>query len=108
MIFKAATNDFMRIVDILAVVEGRPECVAKPVLFTLQEVKVGDYTEPTLSLKLAEAQSLMTALWEAGVRPHDYKNANGEIQRIEAHLQDMRQLVFGHLRLHTEAGHHTP
>lgn len=48
---------------------------------------------PTLELPPGEAQSLMNAMWEAGLRP---RNGAGTLAQVEAtalHLRDMRKLV---------------
>lgn len=53
--------------------------------------------EPTMDLSRQSAIALMTALWKAGIRPAIEPNEleqRGEIRRLEAHLTDMRNLVF--------------
>lgn len=39
-------------------------------------------------------QAIMNAGWEAGMRPHGYKDEASSITRIEDHLADMQRLVF--------------
>lgn len=39
-------------------------------------------------------QSVMDAAWEAGIRPSGYKDTERSITAMDAHLQDMRRLVF--------------
>ena len=39
-------------------------------------------------------QAIVDAAWEAGIRPHSYKDEASSIARIEFHLADMRALVF--------------
>lgn len=57
-----------------------------------------DLAEPTLSLGADAAQRLMDELWRAGLRP-SYKKAdpNPQIEAMQAHLADMRELVFKHV-----------
>jgi hypothetical protein len=96
--FRAATDiywDGIRVIAVTLNADGRISHVAEPVQFTMKAITPGDMIgAPTFEFTAADAKSLMTALWEAGVRPADFKNANGEINRMEAHLEDMRRLVF--------------
>ena len=50
--------------------------------------------EPALDLQPEEAQSLMDALWYAGVRPASGEGSTGQLAATERHLEDMRTLVF--------------
>ena len=52
---------------------------------------------PTFTLSEQAAQILMDELWSAGVRPSDY-GAEGQIEAMKAHLEDMRRLVFEGVR----------
>ena len=45
-------------------------------------------------LRDEEAQSLMDALWNTGVRPSNGEGSVGQLAATEAHLADMRALVF--------------
>ena len=97
--FKAATNVFWDDrVSILALQRdglGKIAAIVKPVQLTLEKHEAGALIEcGTLELDAESARSLMNALWSAGLRPADFKNPNGEINRLEAHLEDMRRLVF--------------
>jgi len=49
---------------------------------------------PTISLSNEAAQSLMDALWEAGVKPSGGEGHTAHIRALNAHLEDMRRLVF--------------
>ena len=50
---------------------------------------------PSVRLDHREAKALMSALWQAGVRPdvHD-RDPNAQINAMTNHLEDMRRLVF--------------
>jgi hypothetical protein len=50
--------------------------------------------EPTLSLKPETAQQLMDELWNCGLRPTEGTGSAGAMAATQAHLQDMRTLVF--------------
>jgi hypothetical protein len=95
--FKAAYQDWMDRVAVLAFYRdgaSRMSRVGQPLEIVMAEHKDGAYIDrPTLDLKAAEATSLMNALWSAGVRPTDFKNPDGEINRMEAHLSDLRKLI---------------
>lgn len=62
--------------------------------FTLNEIRNGDYAEPTMTLDAQLAQSLMDALWDAGLRPTEAKYPQEHVNALRAHLEDMRRLVF--------------
>lgn len=49
---------------------------------------------PLLTLLDAEAQQLMDALWNCGVRPTEGHGSVGQLAATERHLQDMQKLVF--------------
>lgn len=99
MKFRAAVVDYQNSVQILACeldAGGNVFKTVKPVeLVQTPEENFGRLIlEPTMQLKLSEAQSLLDALLDAGMRPTNLSNPSGEIQRINDHLQDMRKLVF--------------
>ena len=59
-------------------------------------IDVGDdmLQEATLSLNGELAKSLMTALWDAGVRPAQRdRDPQAEMAAVRSHLSDMRTLV---------------
>ena len=88
-------GDWVRLVALQRDGFGKIAAVAEPVKFTLSKCEPGQAIQyPTLELDEQSALSLMNALWHAGVRPSDFKSPNGEINRLEAHLADMRRLVF--------------
>lgn len=68
--------------------------VVEPMQLTLKEVQRGDYCEPTMQLDAMAAQSLMDALWEAGLRPTEARYPNDHVNALRDHLADMRKLVF--------------
>lgn len=50
---------------------------------------------PFLKLTQQDAQSLIDALYEAGMRPSsDCEPKKGELSAVRYHLEDMRRLVF--------------
>lgn len=99
IVFRAATDiywgDGVRVIAAHLDAQGKLYAVAEPAKFTMKQIQPHDLiAEPTFQFTADEAKNLMTALWEAGVRPANVPNASGEINRIEAHLADMRRLVF--------------
>ncbi len=50
--------------------------------------------EPTFSLEMEAAQTLMDDLWNAGIRPTEGAGSAGAMRATERHLEDMRTLVF--------------
>lgn len=47
-----------------------------------------------LELRPEEAQRLMDALWDAGLRPSEGSGSAGALLATQNHLNDMRALVF--------------
>ena len=98
MRFKAHVVDYMSRVNILAYLpnsEGGISKVVKRVIMEVVQHEDRHYIgEPSMELEMQEAQSLLDALTEAGMRPTNLANPSGEIARITDHLQDMRRLVF--------------
>ena len=71
--------------------------VAKTV--TLEEMKPGEYCEPTMSIKHKEAQQLIDELWQAGLRPTEGTGSAGSLKATERHLEDMRKIAFNKLKI---------
>ena len=89
-------RDYARYVEFLGYIEhpDGERSIVKPMQLILERQKRDEYiTEGSLRLDMEPAQSLMTAMWNAGLRPHGIKTSDGEVRRIEAHLEDMRKLV---------------
>jgi len=62
---------------------------------TVSPVEPGQLVEgPTLRITEAEAQQLMDGLWRIGIRPRDGAGSLAQVDAMNAHLQDMRKLVF--------------
>lgn len=64
---------------------------------TLQQVDIGERMEPTLSFRRFEGEdflnALAQALIDAGYRDKAVSK-DGEIKRLESHLEDMRKISF--------------
>ena len=50
--------------------------------------------QPTFSLEYETAELLMNQLWAAGIRPEADVGTQSMIKVTQAHLEDMRRLVF--------------
>lgn len=67
--------------------------VAEPIMF--RAIAEGAYIEPaSLALSLDDAQALMDELWHVGLRPSEGTGSAGAMAAVQAHLADMRRLVF--------------
>lgn len=66
--------------------------VARPMV--IERVKEGDSRQPTMQMSRADAQDLMDQLWQIGLRPSEGTGSAGAMAATQAHLQDMRRLVF--------------
>lgn len=75
---------------------SRPAMMQTPVFETMTDEMLGTQREPQLRLSPENAQYLMDALWNAGVRPSEETSA-GQLQAMQAHLSDLRKLVFEEL-----------
>lgn len=86
-------NDSIDLLVVQPMYGTKSRSVAQPLTFrTLEE---GLYiSEPTMSLDLKAAQQLMDSLWQCGLRPTEGKGSAGALAATQAHLEDMRKLVF--------------
>jgi len=50
--------------------------------------------EPSLTLDIDDAQTLMDDLWHCGLRPTEGAGSAGAMAATQKHLEDMRDLVF--------------
>lgn len=75
----------------LAVVEP----IANPVYRTIER---GDMSQPAFAMQQHAFQALIDAAWEAGFRPTKLKEEHAAgseaMKAVQAHLDDMRRLVF--------------
>jgi len=66
---------------------------------TVQKAEPGAYPgEPLLFLSDEDAQSLLDALWKAGIRPSRIVNAEVEASAMQSHIADLRKITFSLLR----------
>ena len=71
--------------------------VAEPLIF--KPIERFEIPEPQLELNDSEAQSLMDQLWQCGIRPTEGTGSAGAMAATQAHLADLRKLVFEDARL---------
>ena len=57
-------------------------------------VEPGSVIPPMMTMGKDEAQALMDAMWNAGIRPSSGEGNVGQIGAMREHLEDMRRLVF--------------
>ena len=65
---------------------------AQPLSFEAKEEAA--ISEPFLEVLPEDAQSLMDALWQCGIRPTNGEGSGGQLAATQYHLEDMRKLVF--------------
>lgn len=63
-------------------------------LLTLEPHKDGELITEFATLDWPQAQLLMDDLWNCGVRPTEGAGSAGALAAVQAHLADMRKLVF--------------
>ena len=66
--------------------------VVESVEFT--EIEEGMSYQPALTLTDEEAQEMFDSLWDQGLRPKNNEGNIGALSATQAHLEDMRTLVF--------------
>jgi hypothetical protein len=61
-----------------------------------QFVKVSEMEplSPSFTISVEAAQALMDSLWQCGLRPTEGTGSAGALAATQAHLADMRKLVF--------------
>lgn len=57
----------------------------------------GTAVDASLRLERDAAQVLMDDLWASGIRPTEGTGSAGSLKATQAHLEDMRKLVFDYL-----------
>lgn len=73
--------------------ENKHVCITK--IEWMEYDRSGCEVEATpMKLKPIEAQNLMDALWDAGLRPSEGSGSAGAMAATQRHLDDMRKLVF--------------
>lgn len=72
---------------------------AKLVFTHRDELEVAVYSPPPLVLSEDAAQSLLQALWNAGLRPNDGESSMAHVAAKDKHLQDMRAIVAAKLKV---------
>jgi hypothetical protein len=96
--FRAFFEDYANRVSIIIGrqdITGEVTQLVAPVQMTMEpRIEGMMITNPSMQFSPAEAENLMTALWDAGIRPRNHISPDGEIRRLNDHLQDMRKLVF--------------
>ena len=73
--------------------------VAKPVEFETLSDSDDRQTPPMMQLQAGQAQLLIDALWDVGLRPTQGKQSEGQVAATERHLHDMRAIVFEKLKV---------
>jgi len=86
-------------VDLVAVLDpyGEGRAVAQPVNFEMKmQGRHEIIGEPTLALPPDSAQSLMQALWDAGIRPADWNRSGPiEVQALRSHIAFAERMADG-------------
>jgi hypothetical protein len=59
----------------------------------------GEMIPPFMKLHGHQAQQLMDAMWDAGIRPSNGIGNTGQIAATEAHLKDIRAILYHKLRM---------
>lgn len=93
LFLRATAEPFRRNISLrLAVVDGTR--VTAAVALEMRQQEEHQEVDPFLTIGFEQAQVLMDELWNCGVRPTEGAGSAGAMAAKEAHLQDMRTLVF--------------
>lgn len=85
----------LRIAKIRVLNGDKTVAVAFPLTFKQLTEEERNVQQPeTLRLRPDEAQEFMDELWRCGIRPTEGAGSVGQMAAVQAHLQDMRKLVF--------------
>jgi hypothetical protein len=60
----------------------------------LDEIEDGFLMPPIASIQPQEVQQLMDELWVAGLRPSEGVASTGQLEAMNAHVNDMRTIAF--------------
>ncbi len=72
---------------------GAMQRIAEPLQY--RELSPGHAPDaPTVRIERDEAQLLMDQLWDCGLRPTQGKGSAGQLTAVQAHLNDLREIVF--------------
>lgn len=85
-------------VDLLLIVRQVQDrvSVALPIELLVKDQEVNALIErPTLSLPSQSAQSLLQALWDAGLRPNDGAGSGAEAQALRQHIAFAERIADG-------------
>ena len=74
---------------------GRVVSEAEPLVFKeVLEADMGMPVSPTLRMGRDQAQQLMDALWQCGLRPSEGTGSAGALAATQKHLEDMRTIAL--------------
>jgi hypothetical protein len=97
LFFEASRNHMRNGVDIWIAEGNRKQNLVTDMTMRIEpfdDIDMSLIRDPSMVLSLDSAQSLMDALWDAGVKPSGGEGHTAHIRALNAHLDDMRKLVF--------------
>lgn len=65
----------------------------------MEPAEDGQPVDPTITIPIEAAQTLMDDLWHAGLRPTEGTGSAGAMRATEAHLADLRKITFAVLKI---------
>lgn len=92
--------DFGRTIGIQMSAPNMEGKFTRTVLKAVETIELEDdaYADPALTLNKKQAQQLIDALWDCGIRPTQGSGSAGSLAATEKHLEDMRQIAMGQLK----------
>lgn len=92
---RACAAPWHRGVDLLVKgVERNSDLIPVGTSVVMEDVSSNLIIQPTLTIGIDQAQTLMDDLWNAGLRPTEGTGSAGSLRATERHLADMQKLVF--------------
>ena len=96
MIFRLERNGFTRSFGLhMATLNSETGRFSGARRMEFVELQDGEFLgEAAVTIQADEIQALMDELWSAGFRPSEGTGSAGAMAAVQAHLADMRELVF--------------
>lgn len=73
--------------------------IAEPLI--MRTLDKSEIIQPTLSLRIDEAQIMIDELWRVGLRPSEGTGSAGSLAATERHLKDMQTITMKILEAHS-------
>lgn len=86
--WRAQSTIYRQSIDLLALREIGGELeIIEPLVISVRRMNLYEaISQPSLALEPDSARSLMQALWDAGIRPAEFKSTDAEVIALKSHI----------------------